>query len=44
LPFYAAEKNFQLNRKDFFSETTVKCPEKRFKKATFANQVIISSV
>ena len=29
LPFYTAEKNFQLKRKDFFSETTAKCPEKR---------------
>ena len=28
LPFYAAEKNFQLNRKDFCSETNAICPEK----------------
>jgi len=27
--FYATEKNFLLNQKDFFSETTVKCLEKR---------------
>jgi len=34
LPFYAAEKIFSLNQKDFFSGTTAKCPEKRYKLAT----------
>jgi hypothetical protein len=36
LPFYAAEKIFSLNQKDFFFETTAKCPEKRYQRATFA--------
>jgi hypothetical protein len=30
LPFYAAEKSFQLNQNDLHSETTAKCPEKRW--------------
>ena len=34
--FLKTEKNFLLNRKDFFSETTAKCPEKRCKLATFS--------
>jgi hypothetical protein len=29
----------QQNQKDFFSETTVKCPEKRFQLATFAKRL-----
>ena len=29
LPFYAAEKNFLLSQKDFFSETNAKCFEKK---------------
>ena len=36
LPFYTAEKNFQLKQNDRYSETIAKCPEKRCKKATFS--------
>ena len=33
--FLKTETNFLLNRKDFFAETTAKCPEKRYQLATF---------
>ena len=35
--FLKTEKNFLLNRKDFFSETTIKCYGKRCKLATFVS-------
>jgi hypothetical protein len=40
LPFYAAEKNFLLNQKDFFSGTNAKCP---VKPATLAKKNGIST-
>ena len=38
LLFYAPEKNFQLKQNDRHSETTAKCPEKRYQLATFTNK------
>ena len=35
MPFYTAEKNFQLKQNDRYSETIAKCPEKDVKKRLF---------